>query len=444
MANLDKVTVDKSYFDALLRRATNMPSKHTATQILGRPDPANVTISRGEYDSLLRSSKEYEILKNALFQGGLTPETLGVLISGSEPQPQQTRVDSWADDYNDNPPAFEIPHTLSNGANGYNGASWNPGANHSNFQAAPGAANFTSRNGAQNLRIPSSQRHPSNGMVPSSVPEDGGFEEGISSFGDGNTEYANGGQQADSATRTLYFCGFHPRTTYRDLLSVIKGGKILSINLRAERSATVTFHDGAAEYLAWVKRNDIYLHGKRVEVRWAERQFRLNNHINNKVANGATRNLLIRNAADKGMTEDQIRDDMEHIHNLIIVDVTFQGRHAYMSTTSIHTALFARTCMMSRSAYRGCKVEFYHDECDTPLPVRAQVSRGVPQEPARKQMPVTNRFGMLDTNSDASSNDTENRDPLDGRTVDSDEETTIDIKRRHGVKLDFLDSESEA
>ncbi|KAF2167253.1 hypothetical protein M409DRAFT_54435 [Zasmidium cellare ATCC 36951] len=423
-----------------------MPSKHTATQILGRPDPANVTISRVEYDSLLRLSKEYDMLKHALFQGGLTPETLGVLISGSEPQPQrQTRVDSWADDYNDNPSAFGIPHMLANGTGNHNGTSWKPGINHSNLQAALGAPNFTTRNGAQNnLRIPSSQRHPSNGIVPSSVPEDGGFEEGISSFGDGNTEYANGNHQADSAMRTLYFCGFHPRTTYRDLLSVIKGGKILSINLRAERSATVTFHDGAAEYLAWVKRNDIYLHGKRVEVRWAERQFRLNNHINNKVANGASRNLLIRNAADKGMTEDRIRDDMEHIHNLIIIDVTFQGRHAYVSTTSIHTALFARTCMMSRSAYRGCKVEFYQDECDTPLPFRAPVPRGVPQEPAKKPMSLANRFDMLDTNSDASSTDIENRDPLDGGTVDSDDDTTIDIKCRHGVRLDFVDSESEA
>lgn len=65
--------------------------------------------------------------------------------------------------------------------------------------------------------------------------------------------------------RTLYFSGFSDRTTYRDLLSVIKGGKLLSINLRSERSATVTFLEGAAEFLAWAKRNDIYLNSKRVQ-----------------------------------------------------------------------------------------------------------------------------------------------------------------------------------
>lgn len=106
---MDKVTVDKSYFDALLRRyvshdkesradnrsgltrrlstgqilyayicrtgarfvccsTTNMPSKkHTTTQILGRPDPSSCTISRVEYDSLVR-----EDIDCALFITDLT------------------------------------------------------------------------------------------------------------------------------------------------------------------------------------------------------------------------------------------------------------------------------------------------------------------------------------------------------------------------------------
>lgn len=185
-----------------------------------------------------------------------------------------------------------------------------------------------------------------------------------------------------------------------------------------------------------------------IEVRWADRQFRLNNHINNKVASGATRNILIRNAVDKGLTAEQISDDMEHIHNLIIIDITFQNGNAYVSTNSIHNALFARTCMMSRTTYRGCKVEFYHDECEAPLPVRAPQPRNMPQEPAKKKnVPLANRFDMLDldTSSGASNTDVENRDPLDGRTLDSDDDDdTIDIKPRHGVRLDFLDSESEA
>jgi hypothetical protein len=64
--------------------------------------------------------------------------------------------------------------------------------------------------------------------------------------------------------RTIFFSGLSERTTYRDLLSVIKGGRLLSVNIRPERTATVSFLEGAADFLAWVKKNDIYLQSKRV------------------------------------------------------------------------------------------------------------------------------------------------------------------------------------
>lgn len=181
------------------------------------------------------------------------------------------------------------------------------------------------------------------------------MDDASSFMDDANTELPQG---KAGTLRTLYFCGFPARTTYQDLLSVVKGGKLLSINIRSERSATVTFLDAAQDYLTWTKRNDIYLNGKRVEVRWADRQFNLNGHINNKISNGATRNILIRSAVDKGLTEAQIRDDMEHIHGLVIINVSFRNGHAYVSTNSVHNALFARTCMMSRTTYKGCKIEF--------------------------------------------------------------------------------------
>ncbi|KAF2210220.1 hypothetical protein CERZMDRAFT_21401, partial [Cercospora zeae-maydis SCOH1-5] len=203
--------------------------------------------------------------------------------------------------------------------------------------------------------------------------------------------------------RTLYFTGFNSRTTYRDLLSVIKGGKLLTVTLRSEKSATVTFLDAAADYLAWVKRNDVYLHGKRVEVRWAEHQFHLNSHIQNKIDTGATRNILIRNATEKGLTETRIRDDLEHIHNLVVIDVKFRDGNAYVYTNAVHNALFARTCMMSRTAYRGCKISFFADECDVPLPTRPVAPKIVPKGELVKSVPLANRFDMLDIDDTSSS-----------------------------------------
>jgi hypothetical protein len=46
-------------------------------------------------------------------------------------------------------------------------------------------------------------------------------------------------------------------------MSIIRGGKIISSVLR-NNGALVTLATGAAEFLAWSRRNDIYLQGKRV------------------------------------------------------------------------------------------------------------------------------------------------------------------------------------
>ncbi|EMC92764.1 hypothetical protein BAUCODRAFT_77457 [Baudoinia panamericana UAMH 10762] len=245
--------------------------------------------------------------------------------------------------------------------------------------------------------------------------------------------------QAPQERRTLYFSGLSDRTTYKDLLSVVKGGKVLSVNLRSDRSATITFWDGAAEFLAWAKRNDIYLHSKRVEVEWAARQYRIKGHISNKILGGSTRNILIRNAVSNGITEEQIRAEMDHIHNLIIIGVTFNSGDAYVYTNSVHNALFARTCMMSRTAYKGCKVEFFRDECDVPLPVPVLKGKAPLPGPVKKQHTMTNRFDLLNIEGDENGSDEENRAPV---ADVSDDDGTVGLMTRRGVRLDFLDSDS--
>lgn len=96
------------------------------------------------------------------------------------------------------------------------------------------------------------------------MPEDVAFgdEENLDEANALATEF--GSTVNTNERRTIYLSGFNERTTCRDLLAVIKGGKLLSINMCSERSATVTFFEGAAEFYAWAKRNDIYLNSKRV------------------------------------------------------------------------------------------------------------------------------------------------------------------------------------
>ena len=81
----------------------------------------------------------------------------------------------------------------------------------------------------------------------------------------GNFEH----QSSPQSQGTLFFSGLSERTTYKDLMSIVKGGKIISSVLR-NNSALVTLATGAKEFLAWSKYNDIYLQGKRVSSMYLE------------------------------------------------------------------------------------------------------------------------------------------------------------------------------
>jgi hypothetical protein len=64
--------------------------------------------------------------------------------------------------------------------------------------------------------------------------------------------------------RTVLITNLPERATHRDLCSIIRGGRLLDVFLRNDRTATISFVEGAAEFLAYAKRKDIYLHTKRV------------------------------------------------------------------------------------------------------------------------------------------------------------------------------------
>jgi len=436
----------------LIQLASPSPSPSTTAWCVAVPHE-EVTSATPLTQSQLRANREYEAIKAALYQGGVTAETIELLIAGaggSNARKDSGTVDDadyepkdYVNEYaQPQPPTGFSNHTpdvqwRSNGPNTGNGAGFgrNPSWN---------------RNG--NLQPPHGQRKVSYGL---SAPDDNMFDDD-EGFGNGESSGPRDGTSPFGQNlRTLYFAGLSDRTTMRDLLSVIKGGKILSINMRGS-GATVTLFDGAAEFLHWAKRNDIYLNGRRVsslgsswgensadlsqiEVRWAERQFRLNGHVGDKVSTGATRNLLIHNALDKGHTERSIRDDMEHIHNLIIVDVTLRQGDALVCTNSVHNALYARTCMMSRSTYKGCRIEFVRDECDVPLPQRkiTPQSAFAGAAPQKKPAPTLNRFNLLNMEGTEAGSDEENRTPSD---EGSDDDETMDGHYPRGVNLNFLDS----
>lgn len=85
-----------------------------------------------------------------------------------------------------------------------------------------------------------------------------------------------------------------------------------------------------------------------VIAKWNERQFTLAAHAVGKISGGATRNLVLRNINPARHTEESIREDLNHIYNLVVIKVEFVGNDCHIKTNSVNYALFARTCMMSR------------------------------------------------------------------------------------------------
>ncbi|KAI4275417.1 MAG: hypothetical protein LQ337_003249 [Flavoplaca oasis] len=210
--------------------------------------------------------------------------------------------------------------------------------------------------------------------------------------------------------RTVLLQNLPESVTHRDIVDIVRGGLLLDVYLRTQdRSASVSFVDGSAAqaFLSYAKRNGIYVRGRRLSLDWSDRQFYMPGHVASKIRIGATRNLIIRNVKPS-ITEERLREDLDHIHNLIIISISFIDGDVYLSLNSIHNALFARTCMMSRAMYRGMKIDWYPDECALPLPMIEHIMRKeMAPSPKPKSNPMANRFQMLnmddDTTEDGSS-----------------------------------------
>jgi hypothetical protein len=131
-----------------------------------------------------------------------------------------------------------------------------------------------------------------------------------------------------------------------------------------------------------------------IEVTWNDRQFVLPRHVANKISQGASRNITIHNVSPV-ITAESIREDLEHIHNLVVIDTKFENGNAYISLNSVHNSLFARTCMRSRLKFKGMLIDWYPDECGRPLPQITHIPKKENVQLAKKLNPMANRFQLL-------------------------------------------------
>ncbi|KXH63622.1 hypothetical protein CSAL01_06560 [Colletotrichum salicis] len=356
-----------------------------------------VTITRAEHDILVKKAREFANLRRNLMRGGVTEATLAVLTCDEsnyqeDDVGEQTTSPSEAPQNETQRPVRQPRVKAATATRG------------NQISSRPTIQQPVKHEWAEEPVALDESEATTSPVEPEPKPEHGVENEN-------DSQLPMRPQFERLATRTIFISNLAEGTTHADIVDVVRGGQLLDIFTRPhDRNAHVSFLHGtdAAAFLEYTRRHDLYIRQKRVDVRWADRHFNLPGHVASKLGTGATRNLIIRRC-DPKLTEEEIRDDMEHIHNLIVIAVSFRGGSCYISTNSVHNAMFARTCMMSRFKYKGSRIEWGVDECAQPLPAEPQrIQTQVP--PTRRPMnPMANRFELLKL--DKAEEDEENSRP---------------------------------
>ena len=68
------------------------------------------------------------------------------------------------------------------------------------------------------------------------------------------------------AKQTLLLTNLSERTSHKDLVEVLRGGRLLEIQIRKNKTATISFVEGAQDFLNYAKRKDIYVQNKLVRL----------------------------------------------------------------------------------------------------------------------------------------------------------------------------------
>ncbi|KAG6364849.1 hypothetical protein INS49_006453 [Diaporthe citri] len=364
------VTIDRAYFDTLVRRAN-----FNREDILKSSD---VSISRSEYDGLKQIAAKYANLRQNLERGGVDGATIDLLSKDDATLGQQT--------------ATSTPATAESNID--TTASYTP---QSPCSRVPAPRRVFNDSGSHEHK----EQHKTPAHVHSPVDEDADdySVSGGGPVGSFQTQAYNGHapmrpHYERQCARSILLSKLPDNTTHADITDAVRGGQLLDIYLRSnDRTAAVSFllAADAKAFYDHVKRHDLYINHKRVEIRWNDRQFILPGHVASKVGIGATRNLVIRRC-DPRFTEQGIKDDLEHIHNLVVIKVEFIGGSCYIKTNSVHNAI----------KYKGSKIDWDVDECNQPFATTAQPK-------ARQQTPtnsrtnggaMTNRFNLLNIDDD--------------------------------------------
>ena len=251
--------------------------QHTAEKEL---DPGYCLVSQVEYDRLVslpptvgeertdnftqqQASKEYggscmtpayevcrlltlpDILRSALFKGGLTQDALNVLVHGEPTDPITDRTDETIDSSFEFITPKHVPVTITRPHD---------------VEIPPESSDVEAS--AENFRKPKDYFNRKASFGFSALSSDSPGQEDPDA--PAHQSYNSKAPFPRDDQRTVFLSNLPEGTTHKDIVNVVRGGRLLDVYLRYDKSATVSFVEGAQDFMNHVKRNDLYIQSKRV------------------------------------------------------------------------------------------------------------------------------------------------------------------------------------
>ncbi|KAB2580078.1 uncharacterized protein LTHEOB_5376 [Lasiodiplodia theobromae] len=385
----DTLEIDAEYLRFLVTHAH-------ATRPLDPFDSSMVRIRGIEYDFLKRSLTDYLTLRKNMLDYGIKPTILEAFLNpdGFDAHSNTTQRPSGFGAGISMPESMEHPvpssfdhvtHILT-GNPVMNETALRPNERwYDSVTASEAEAGFNATPEVFTTHNPEAPvfRMPEQSESEYDLPVTGGSNDYGREYNVEHDTSSRPGHISLNDKRTIEITGFSPATSLKEVVAHVKGGMIVEAYRCNDRVVRLSFLHGvdAEAFYTYAKRNDMYINNKRVAVNWSGRQWTISPFIESKIMHGATRVLRLHEAC-RYLTEQNIRLDMDHIDNLIILDIKAQGNDLVVYTNSVQLCGFARSCMMSRKPYKSLKIGFERDDCDEPLPQRVRPNYANPARPS--------------------------------------------------------------
>lgn len=181
---------------------------------------------------------------------------------------------------------------------------------------------------------------------------------------------ASRGAFAGPVPRTVYIGGIDATTTAAELCEYIKGGMLDNIKVMPEKNCafvTFVYPEGAQLFFEFASQGFL-LKGRQVKVGWGKPS-NIPQEILNAAQRGASRNVYL-GSLDDSVTSQRLYDDLSFYGVIESIFFLEDKRCAFVSFTSLLSALKAVEGMAVSPKYQHLRVNYAKDNC-AKVPPRA-------------------------------------------------------------------------